>query len=451
MTPSQNHKEPQNDNAEKTLELSSAEDTFKATKKAKASAQPCRTEPTDKTEKAETTETETATETKAAAESADKAEKSKKSKLVIDLDRVDPDKEELEKRKKAKKRCLTPKQRKKRRIIIIVSIILAIVLTAVMTLMILITDGRRQLIRNHDAIVTLPDIPDVAPENDGKTIEYKGKTYKLNENITSILCMGIDKNNLNDASGFGGNGQADANFLLTIDTTTGKMCAIAINRDTMIDAGIYSESGDYLGAQRQQLCLVYANGDGKEQSCENMMEAVSELFYGIPVSTYMAIDLDAIGILNNAVGGVTVTSPHTFTGKGASFTKGETVTINDATRAISFVGYRDVTRLNSNAERMERQKIYLKAFAKKAIAKTKENLTFPLSLYNQTADYNINNLNASKITYLTSCVIGGMKNVNLEFLSVEGETMQGEEFAEFNPDSQKLFELILKVYYNEVK
>lgn len=379
------------------------------------------------------------------------SKENKKSGLVIDLNRVDPDKDELEKRKKAKKHRLTPKQRRKRRIIAIISVILAVVITAVMTFLILMTEGKRQLIRNNDAIVTLPDIPDIAPENDGKTIEYKGKTYKLNEHITSILCMGIDKNNLNDVDGFGGNGQADANFLLTIDTNTGKMCAIAINRDTMIDAGVYSESGDYLGAQRQQLCLVYANGDGKKQSCENMMEAVSELFYGIPVSTYMAIDLNAIGILNNAVGGVTVTSPHTFTGKGASFTKGETVTINDATRAISFVGYRDITRLNSNAERMERQKIYLKAFAKKAIAKTKKNISFPLSLYNQTADYNLNNLNASKITYLTSCVIGGMKNVNLEFLSVQGETVQGEEFAEFTPDNQKLFELILKVFYNEVK
>ena len=450
MTPSQNNENLQKESAKKAQSRSAAdalENSEKAEKAAKdeKTVRPEQTEEADKTDKAENAEKTDKTE------KSEKADRSKKSGLVIDLGRVDPDKEELDKRKKAKKRRLTPKQRRKRRIIMIVSIVLAIVLTAVMTLMILITDGRRQLIRNHDAIVTLPDIPDVAPENDGKTIEYKGKTYKLNENITSILCMGIDKDNLNDASGFGGNGQADANFLLTIDTKTGKMCAIAINRDTMIDAGVYSESGDYLGAQRQQLCLVYANGDGKKQSCENMMEAVSELFYGIPVSTYMAIDLNAIGILNNAVGGVTVTSPHTFTGKGASFTKGETVTINDATRAISFVGYRDVTRLNSNAERMERQKIYLKAFAKKAIAKTKENITFPLSLYNQTADYNINNLNASKITYLTSCVIGGMKNVNLEFLNVEGETVQGEEFAEFTPDSQKLFELILKVYYNEVK
>lgn len=450
MTPSQNNENLQKESAQKAQSRSAAdavEHSEKAEKAAKTeeSVQPEQTEETEKIEKTDKAEKAGKTD------KAENSEKSKKSELVIDLNRVDPDKEELDKRKKAKKRRLTPKQRRKRRIIIIVSIVLALVLTAVMTLMILITDGRRQLIRNHDAIVTLPDIPDVAPENDGKTIEYKGKTYKLNENITSILCMGIDKDNLNDASGFGGNGQADANFLLTIDTKTGKMCAIAINRDTMIDAGVYSESGDYLGAQRQQLCLVYANGDGKKQSCENMMEAVSELFYGIPVSTYMAIDLNAIGILNNAVGGVTVTSPHTFTGKGASFTKGETVTINDATRAISFVGYRDVSRLNSNAERMERQKIYLKAFAKKAIAKTKENITFPLSLYNQTADYNINNLNASKITYLTSCVIGGMKNVNLEFLNVEGETVQGEEFAEFTPDSQKLFELILKVYYNEVK
>ena len=62
-----------------------------------------------------------------------------------------------------------------------------------------------------------------------------------------------------------------------------------------------------------------------------------------------------------------------------------------------------------------------------------------------------------KISYLTSRVVGGMKTPRVEFLSVEGklkeaEVLQdGERKAEFHVDEQKLFELILDVFYYEVK
>ena len=37
------------------------------------------------------------------------------------------------------------------------------------------------------------------------------------------------------------------------------------------------------------------------------MRAVSRLFYGMPVAAYAALDLDAIAVLTDAVGGVEVT------------------------------------------------------------------------------------------------------------------------------------------------
>ena len=371
---------------------------------------------------------------------------------------------EAEKKQAEKSRRRKEERRKKykrtKKIVITSICLLSVVLVLMITAFTLILVGKNQMLQSNNAVVKVPEtVENAVPEDDGKTITYKGATYKLNPNVTSILCMGIDKNNLDSSQGFGKNGQSDANFLLTIDTATGEINAIAINRDTMVEMKSYTDSGNYIGMVNQQLCLSYANGDGKEKSCENMVDSVSNLFYGIPISSYVAIDLNAIGTLNEAVGNnISVTSPDSFYSSvyGVSFTKGEKTILDSPQKAAAFVRQRDITKLDSNITRMQRQKQYLQRFANAAINKTKEDITFPISLYNIISDYNVNNLNTAKISYLTSCVISGMDNPHVNFLSVKGklqesETLQnGEKKAEFIVDDQALFELILDVYYQKV-
>lgn len=352
------------------------------------------------------------------------------------------------------------KQKRTQKIVIVAICLLSIVLILMITAFTLILVGKKQMLQNDKAVVKVPEtIEQAVPEDNGKTVSYNGSTYKLNPNVTSILCMGIDKNNLDSATGFGKNGQSDANFLLTIDTATGEVNAIAINRDTIVEMKAYTDSGSYIGIRKQQLCLSYAGGDGKKTSCKNMVDSVSSLFYGIPINSYVAIDLNAIGTLNEAIGNnITVTSPDSFYSSiyGISFTKGEKTILDSPNKAAAFVRQRDITKLDSNVTRMQRQKQYLQKFANAAINKTKADITFPISLYNIISDYNVNNLNAAKISYLTSCVIGGMDNPHVNFLSVKGqlresETLQnGEKKAEFIVDEQALFELILDVYYQKV-
>ena len=191
-----------------------------------------------------------------------------------------------------------------------------------------------------------------------------------------------------------------------------------------------------------------------------MVDAVSNLFYGIPISTYIAIDLQAIGIMNEAVGNdITVTSPDSFyTGiYGVSFEKDKEVVLDTPQKAAAFVRQRDITKLDSNVTRMQRQKQYLQKFSSAAIKKTKENITFPITLYNMIDEYNVNTLTAPKLSYLTSRVVGGMKSPKVEFLSVEGKLKQaeilkdGERKAEFHVNEEKLFELILDVFYVETE
>ena len=105
------------------------------------------------------------------------------------------------------------------------------------------------------------------------------------------------------------------------------------------------------------MVLEYAFGDGKEKSCQYMVDAVSKLFYGIPINGYVAFNMETISQLNDAVGGVTVTVPE---GENISdkLKSGETVTLN-GDDAVSFVRYRDTSVEGSNNLRIARQKQYL--------------------------------------------------------------------------------------------
>lgn len=338
-------------------------------------------------------------------------------------------------------------------LLIILFSIIGLLVAGVVAFLVMTAIGKSQMVINKDVTITAPadTVEDLVSEDSGKTISYKGKNYKLNENMTSILCMGIDKNGLETSESYGGNGQSDANFLLAIDTASGKTSIISINRDAMVDVNVYSQSGDFAGTKKQQLCLAFSNGDGGVKSCENVMKSVSSLMYGIPINSFIAIDFEAIWPLNDAVGGITVTPPESYSCYGINYNKDVPIALDTKDKVMGFVRYRDVTVLDSNLTRMQRQKQYLTEFSKAAIAKTKSDITFPITLYNLCKGRNINNLNIPKITFLTSVIMGKKGNTNLEFLNVEGSLKKGETIAEFTPDSEKLFELILKVYYIEQK
>lgn len=291
----------------------------------------------------------------------------------------------------------------------------------------------------------------VSVDNSKNTITYQGTTYAYNNDMTSILCMGVDKRDglgLEDED-IGKGGQADALYLVAMDTKTGKTTVIAISRDIYSDIGVYSADGVYTGTEKAQLCLAYAYGDGKETSCENTVNAVERLFYNLPVNSYFAMDMYAIGELNDAIGGLYVTLEDDYMFHGMDFygRAGDTVRLQgDYARA--YLQYRDVNELNSSVDRMNRQINYLEKFAEKAIYRTKKDLGTPVTLFEIVKDNSSTNLNASKISALGYTV--ATSGANVEFKKVPGEVIHNGEYAEYIVDEQGMLELILDVYYEPV-
>lgn len=358
-------------------------------------------------------------------------------------------KDSTEAQETQKENTKTPKKGKgkaKKILLWILIVVLVLILSGILTVFILIQKGKSSLL-NVESMKIDPGstISEVEVEDDGKTIEFQGKKYRYNENITSVLCIGVDRENISDTADVQGkNGQADALFLCAMDTSNGKSTVIPIPRDVMVDVDVYSGDGKYISSSKKQLCLSYAYGDGQHTSCENTVKSVSRLFYGLPINSYVAIDLKAIEVLTTKVGGVSVVPDEDFSYLGYNYYKGKEINLKGLEARI-FVQGRDQTKLDSNLGRMARQKQFVTSFFSKAIAKTKEKITFPIDVYNSTNQYVITDLDVAEISFLASCVI--KNDFGLNFKSINGNVTKGEKYAEYHVDEESVYNAVLEVFY----
>ena len=277
---------------------------------------------------------------------------------------------------------------------------------------------------------------------------HNGEIWQYNEDIMTFLCLGVDsRSGVTDEKVPGKGGQADAILLIVADPHKESIQVINVNRDSMTDIELYDTDGGYAGTKKGQITLQYAYGDGRVSSCELMEKAVSELFYGIPIHGYAALDMESIPTLNDSVGGVTVTVPEDMTKYKAEWTKGTKVTLYGED-ALLYVRRRDdkSKELGTNLKRIERQKQYLSAFIKRLKEKTKNDITFPITLYGKVQKHMVTSLSVDEMTYLASTLLGydfSMENIT----GITGEMAMGEKNEEFYVDDEALRELIIETFY----
>lgn len=313
--------------------------------------------------------------------------------------------------------------------------------------------GKNAMLEKKDEIVemTAPETEEVAVEEDGQVVVYKGEKYVYNENITSVLCMGVDKWEIEDQEGqIGEAGQADMLMLAILDTESGKVDLWNISRDSMTDVDIYNVDGEYVKTEKMQTCLAFAYGEGGHDSCENTVRAVSRLLYGMPIQSYAVLDMDAIQPLNDAIGGVEVTI-HEGDILPTRFKPGTTVLLKGKD-VKSYVQSRRTEMpdeaLDSNNNRMARQRQYMTNFIQKALQMTKEDLTTPITLFNiaREGDHIITNLNVSRVTYLAT-IFSKVNFTEESFWTVPGEVVGGGKYAEYHVDDEALYQKILDTFY----
>lgn len=336
----------------------------------------------------------------------------------------------------------------------IIPLILLMVIVLVLGIFVwLEAKGRREMLGRKDEEIhmTAPDLEgqDIALEDDGEVIVYNGERYRYNENITSILCMGVDREEWS-AGESEPSGQADMLMLAILDVESGSAELWNISRDSMGEVETYRLDGSYRSTEQMQICLAYAYGDGKETSCQNTVRAVSRLLYGVPIQSYAAIDLEAIRPLNDAVGGVEVTIhegdilPDRFVPGTTVLLKGRDVETYVRMRRTELPD----EPIDSNNNRMARQKQYMMSFIQKALEKTKEDITTPVKLFRLLTenDYMVTDLTVSKVSYLAT-VFGNIRFTEKSFRTVPGEVVDGGKYAEYHVDDDALYEMILETFY----
>ncbi len=277
----------------------------------------------------------------------------------------------------------------------------------------------------------------------GRTVTYNGHTYKLNENMVSVVIIGYDRES--PAEEGEAAGQADAVMVLAMDTETGKITGIGVPRDSMVS--VEEWAGDaYAGQSTMQLCLAFAYGDGAEQSCRNVTTAVSRALYSMPMSYYFAIDLSGVGPLNDAIGGVGLTPLQTI--PNTDIVEGQQ-TILWGNEALRYVRWRNTDVFTSALDRQARQVQYVKAFFAKAMAQAQGNVGMFIDLYNTASEYSMTNLGLNEYSYLASTVLGtGVSD--LEITTLAGEDQMGTRYVEYILDTESVYQTVLDVYYTQI-
>lgn len=276
---------------------------------------------------------------------------------------------------------------------------------------------------------------------DSSYITYEGKKYKYNSDLKNILFLGIDKKEEFKFENVGHGGQSDCILVLAMDKNTEKTAMIQISRDSMVEVKIYDMSGDYLATEKMQITAQYAYGDGGKRSCQLTKNLVSDLLFDIPIQSYISMNMEGIGVINDAIGGVELTIPEDYTHIDPAFVKGQRVKMN-AKQAESYVRYRDTNVLGSNNQRMQRQTDFIRALfsqMKQAGSASYDTILAGVEPYTIT-DMSVNELKAL-----------AKYEMNEEILKVPGETIAGEKHDEYHVNVAELQKMVIDIFYKPVE
>lgn len=276
-----------------------------------------------------------------------------------------------------------------------------------------------------------------------KTVTREDVQYFPRQDITTVLVMGIDQNGPVESSGsYRNEGESDVVMLAVFDEKNEAYSILALNRDTMVEMPALGLGGKQAGTFYGQLALSHTYGSGLEDSCENTRRAVADLLNGVVIDYYVAMNMDAIGMLNDAVGGVTVTVTDDFSAVDASIPMGK-VTLN-AEQARAYVQIRKDIGDQLNISRMQRHKDYIDGFMKAFEAKMDSSDSFVLSTYDEISPYIVTDCSVNTLTAL----VNRFSEYELqEIVTPEGKNVLTEEYFEFHLDREKLDELVLRIFY----
>lgn len=283
-------------------------------------------------------------------------------------------------------------------------------------------------------------------------IELDGKKYRRNTSIRAILCIGVDTSgDMQQQTASGVAGQADGLFLVAQDMARDMVRILMIPRDTMTEITLFDLMGNELGKDVQHLTLAFAYGDGREKSCELLAAAVSDLCFGIRLDGYLAMNVSSIPLLNDEVGGVTVTIEEDgLEVKDPLLKKGSVVHLNGS-QAELFVRYRDITKPQTALSRMDRQQQYIQAYFETVKKESEKDSGLITRLVNAIENHMVTNMAKDQYLDMGMAVLNSQQELgDKDFLTIPGQAVETINFDEYYPDLDELKRIIIELFYKEI-
>ena len=277
---------------------------------------------------------------------------------------------------------------------------------------------------------------------------FNGTWYRPRKDVEAVLLMGIDKAALDERLLVQGEyEQSDFLLLLVIDRKAMTCTGIHINRDTMAEIQILTDSGRLEGTFTGQITLAHSYGGSSEIRCRNAVDAVSKLMYGIQIDKYISIAMDGIPVLNDLVGGVTVEVMDDLTGMDSTLVQGKTVTLKGM-QALTYVRARKGLADPTNTHRMERQKQYLDALQKKLLELGMMDEGFALSTVMELNDYLVSNCSVEQLSDLADIL---EECGEVQYRTLAGESVLEDEYYEFRVDEDALQRTVMELFYERAE
>lgn len=284
---------------------------------------------------------------------------------------------------------------------------------------------------------------EVVETQPSKTITSDGADYFPRQDITTLLILGIDETGpVKDSMSYNNEGESDVILLVIFDDAEKTYNVLALNRDTMVEMPILGLGGKKAGTKVAQIALAHTYGSGLEDSCENSRDVVSAFLGGEFIDYYLSMNMDAIPILNDAVGGVGVTVTDDFSEVDPSIQQGE-ITLQGQ-QALHFVQMRKGIGTQMNISRMERQREYMNGFVSSLNQKLESSSSFVFDVHEQLAPYIVTDCSVNTLSLLVDRFSEYQMG---EIISPEGENTKGDTFMEFYVDQAKLAQLTLQLFY----
>ena len=273
-----------------------------------------------------------------------------------------------------------------------------------------------------------------------------GKWYVQKSQVETFLLIGIDKYEaaIRNEKGYRNNEQSDALFLLSVDHKNKTYSILHINRDTMANIRMLDLNGNPYNTFEGQLALSHTYGSGREDSCENTVWSVSDFLFGLQIDHYASVSMDAVAVLNDGIGGVTLTVSDDMTVIDKTLVKGATVTLKGK-QALTYVRARQGLSDATNLQRMKRQRQYVEAFLKQARTAIGQKESLVSELLKSVSDYLVSDLKAEELLLLTDV----LNNYTYKGITaIEGEARKGEQYMEFFADEASLQKKVLETFYD---